>query len=273
MAELRRDPRTGAWSLISAERRRRPTHVGGEPGGGPCALCPGVGEPLELAHGAHGVRVVAHGRPGLRVERQWRAPQGDRAPAVGAHEVLIEGHAHAWSGWAGRRAVRQEHLVQRQARCADLSHDTRLRTFVWVRDHDTGLSPRGVHPHGQLFGLPVPVAPHSPLTEHPRLQVCEAGTARAVVAPAPRGDFALEIAPGSDVADTAQVLWRVLVALDVALAAPPVSCAWSSASHGLPGLIQVRPWLASPSALDLVDFGFATWGPEEAAALLRDALP
>ena len=241
--------------------------------GGLCALCPGVGDPLELARGGHGVRVVAHGLPALRVERQWRAPQGDRAPAVGAHEVLIEGGEHRWRGWSGRRAVLEEHLVQLEARCADLARDTRLRTFLWVRDQGTGLGPEGVHPHGQLFGLPVELAPQRPLVDQPRLEVCAIGTARAVVAPAPSVDFALEITPGVEVADTAEVLWQVLVALERALAGPPVSCAWTRASRGLPGVIRVQPWLGSPSALDLVGLGFGTWGPEEAAARLREALP
>ncbi len=228
---------------------------------------------MVLATGEHGTRVVAHGQPGLRVERTWRPPQADRAPAVGAHEVVVEGAAHAGTPWAERRALLTEHLTLVEARWADLVQDRRLQTLVWVRDHLTGLCPPGAHPHGQLFALPVRAAPLAVAPDQPGLVLARAGSARAAMAPAPSVDFEVEVVPGATPRETAEVLWRSLVALERQLGAPPLSCGWVRAARGLRGVLQVTPWLVGQSALDRVGVGFGTLGPAEAAETLRAALP
>lgn len=247
--------------------------MGGEPTDGPCALCAGHTPRQSLALGDHGVEVVAHGLPGLRVERAWRDPRGDRAPAVGAHEVIIEGAAHDWQGWSPRLALLREHLRLRDARIDDLLGDVRLASFVWVRDQGTGLAPPGTHPHGQLFALPVAVDATAVPERAPRLVLCEQAGAWAAVATAPSGDFTVDVVAGTDPAATALVLWRVLVALERCLAAPPVSLV-QVRSRGGPGTsLRVRPWLDRPGGLDLVAAGFLSWEPEEAADRVRQALP
>ncbi len=192
---------------------------------------------------------------------------------MGAHEVLIEGDSHTWAGWAPRRALLHEHLVLLEARCQDLAQDARLVSMIWVRDQDTGLAPPGTHPHGQLFALPVPLAGPPVPRPAPDRTLCSAGDARAVVVPAPQRDFQLAVCPGESMSDTAQVLWRTLVAVEQALASPPVSCAWTRPAQGRQGVILVQPWLERPGGLDLVPLGFATWSPSQAAATLRAALP
>jgi hypothetical protein len=187
--------------------------------------------------------------------------------------VVIEGTEHGCTAWSERRDLLRSHLNLLEARFDDLVQDVRLCSFVWVRDHETGLAPPGTHPHGQLFALPV-VLPTVPEPNHDSgLALCSHDGSRAVLVTAPQADFEVRIVPTRDPSSTALVLWRVLVAMERSLAAPPISCAWVRNAEGPLGCIRVRPWLGTPGGLDLVGAGFVTQTPESCAARLRGALP
>src|SRR4030043_2353944 len=112
MSELRKDPVTGRWVIISTERGRRPSDFGVQnhkPKGGFCPFCPGNEDktpPEILAFRQEGsprngpgwsLRVVSNKFPVLRVEGEInREGVGlyDKMSGIGAHEVIIETPNH-----------------------------------------------------------------------------------------------------------------------------------------------------------------------------------
>ena len=113
LPELRRDPITGRWVIISADRARRPTDFIRESvqikGVAMCPFCPGnEGKtPSEvLSYGRNGggkntpgwsLRVVPNKFPALGIEGGLdREGEGlfDRMNGVGAHEVVVETPDH-----------------------------------------------------------------------------------------------------------------------------------------------------------------------------------
>src|SRR3954463_1435600 len=113
MSELRRDPITGRWVIISTERGQRPHDFIREPvklKGGFCPFCEGneaktPTEILAYRPGQNGerdvrgwtVRVIPNKYPALSVEGNLeRQAEGiyDRMNGTGAHEVIIEAPEH-----------------------------------------------------------------------------------------------------------------------------------------------------------------------------------
>src|SRR3954467_5203794 len=113
MPELRRDPVTGRWVIISTERQKRPDDFQFErvtvAGREQCPFCPGhegmtPPEVLAYRHDGSGantpgwdLRVVPNRYPALRVEGTLdREGEGmfDRMSGIGAHEVIIETTDH-----------------------------------------------------------------------------------------------------------------------------------------------------------------------------------
>ncbi|MCJ7495648.1 MAG: galactose-1-phosphate uridylyltransferase, partial [Deltaproteobacteria bacterium] len=112
MSELRKDPVTGRWVIISTERGKRPSDFGNQtrkPQGGFCPFCPGnegKTPPEILAFRQEGsqrngpgwrLRVVSNKFPALRVEGEInREGVGlyDKMSGIGAHEVIIETPNH-----------------------------------------------------------------------------------------------------------------------------------------------------------------------------------
>jgi UDPglucose--hexose-1-phosphate uridylyltransferase len=112
MSELRKDPVTGRWVIISTERARRPSDFvvdKTKPKSGFCPFCPGNEDktpPEILAFRQEGsqpngagwrLRVVANKFPALRVEGNLnREGVGlyDKMSGIGAHEVIIETPNH-----------------------------------------------------------------------------------------------------------------------------------------------------------------------------------
>src|SRR6185312_15856683 len=112
MPELRKDPITGRWVIISSDRAKRPTDYGrGATKAGGQGFCPfcygneGKTPPEILAYRAEGapntpgwtVRVVPNKFPALGIEGDL-ARQGDgvydKMNGIGAHEVIVETPAH-----------------------------------------------------------------------------------------------------------------------------------------------------------------------------------
>jgi UDPglucose--hexose-1-phosphate uridylyltransferase len=182
MPELRRDPITGRWVVLSLEHpiQLSPGRAGLAPGGRAakgaarphsCPLCPGneAHTPPEVyaqrpSHGpaaarnapGWSLRVVPHKFPALMIEGDMDA-RGvglyDRMNGVGAHEVVVETAEH------GRRLhdlseveIEQVLWAYRQ-RIIDLKRDTRFRYILVFRTEGGGgaLS----HAHSQIVALPL----------------------------------------------------------------------------------------------------------------------
>ena len=113
MPELRKDPITGRWVIISTERGKRPMDFLREsviPGDGKnCPFCPGneAKTPNEvLVYGRNGgsantagwsIRVVPNKFPALGIEGNLdKEGEGlfDKMNGIGAHEVIIESPDH-----------------------------------------------------------------------------------------------------------------------------------------------------------------------------------
>ena len=127
MPELRKDPITGRWVIISTERGKRPNEFLRESvtaaNGKNCPFCPGSESktPTEiLVYGRNGgakntpgwkIRVVPNKFPALGIEGDLdREGEGlfDKMNGVGAHEVIIETPEHALTLAESYRSARSK---------------------------------------------------------------------------------------------------------------------------------------------------------------------
>lgn len=174
MPELRKDPITGRWVIIAAERAMRPSDFIRDhaiPTGGKfCPFCPGhetKTPPEVLAYRPGGgranepgwtLRVVPNKFPALRVEGELNR-QGDgiydRMNGVGAHEVVIETPDHMHTlGELTEKQVEDIFWALRD-RIIDLRRDTRLRYIIVFKNHGSSAGATLEHSHSQLIALPV----------------------------------------------------------------------------------------------------------------------
>lgn len=167
MRELRRDPTTGDWLVLSTERMVRPPHlVVSEPSPvdpADCPLCPGnegaTGQDITRLErgGRWSVRVVPNRLPSLRPElgldRRGFGPY-DKVSGVGAHEVIVESREHV-PVWEQEPRQLVDALRVARDRVRDLAHDTRFRYISWFRDHRAAAGASLHHPHSQVVALPV----------------------------------------------------------------------------------------------------------------------
>lgn len=170
MPELRKDPITGRWVVISTERSKRPgeflrEHVVPRGARGDCPFCPGheARTPPEILayrdqRGEWQLRVVPNKFPALRVEGDLgRAGDGlyDKMNGVGAHEVIIESRDHCIS-LAELPEKRVEDLFWAvRDRMLDLKRDQRLRSILVFKNHGAAAGASLEHTHSQLIALPV----------------------------------------------------------------------------------------------------------------------
>ena len=173
MPELRKDPVTGRWVIISTDRAKRPSDFirssVAPKGGHFCPFCPGhedktppqllVFRTPEFA-GSTGwsLRVVPNKFPVLRVEGAIdRQGEGlyDRMTGVGAHEVIIESPDHMASlSNMDERQVADVFWAFRD-RVIDLKKDKRLQYVLIFKNHGEAAGASIEHPHSQLIALPV----------------------------------------------------------------------------------------------------------------------
>ncbi len=174
MPELRKDPITGRWVIISTERRKRPSafrleHVAPSTGI-VCPFCEGNEEytPREvLSYRRNGaaangpgwdVRVVPNKFPALQVEGGLdRQGEGlfDKMNGIGAHEVIIETPQHD-ATLATLPAVAVERILWAyRERVLDLRQDRRFRYILIFKNHGAAAGASLDHPHSQLIALPV----------------------------------------------------------------------------------------------------------------------
>jgi UDPglucose--hexose-1-phosphate uridylyltransferase len=174
LPELRKDPITGRWVIISTDRARRPSDFVREPvqirGNGFCPFCYGnetKTPPEVLAYGRNGsvantpgwsVRVVPNKFPALGIEGDLsREGEGlfDRMNGIGAHEVIIETPDHRSTlAMLPDQAV-ESVLHAYRDRVLDLKNDRRFRYILIFKNHGEAAGASLEHTHSQLIALPI----------------------------------------------------------------------------------------------------------------------
>jgi UDPglucose--hexose-1-phosphate uridylyltransferase len=172
--ELRKDPITGRWVIISTERARRPTDFSHEStaplGGGFCPFCYGNESktpPEILAYRANGggpntpgwsVRVVPNKFPALGIEGPLlRQGDGifDKMSGIGAHEVIIETPEHHTTLAMQSEKGIEDVLWAFRDRMLDLKKDSRFRYVLVFKNHGVAAGASLEHSHSQLIALPI----------------------------------------------------------------------------------------------------------------------
>jgi len=174
LPELRKDPITGRWVIISTERGKRPTDFVRESveikGTGFCPFCYGSEAktpPEVLAYGRNGtganqpgwsVRVVPNKFPALGIEGDLdRQGEGlfDRMNGVGAHEVIVETPDHNRTLATVNDQRVEEVLWSYRDRMLDLKNDRRFRYILIFKNHGEAAGASLEHTHSQLIALPI----------------------------------------------------------------------------------------------------------------------
>jgi UDPglucose--hexose-1-phosphate uridylyltransferase len=174
MPELRKDPITEGWVIISTERARRPSDfiresVPTKSSGRFCPFCPGNESktpPEVLAYRSGSgpnqpgwsLRVVPNKFPVLGIEGDLdREGEGmfDRMQGIGAHEVVIETPDHALSMTDLTEKAVEQVLWAFRARVLDLRNDKRLRYVLLFKNQGEAAGATLEHTHSQLIALPV----------------------------------------------------------------------------------------------------------------------
>jgi UDPglucose--hexose-1-phosphate uridylyltransferase len=171
--ELRKDPITGRWVIISTERRKRPSAFRLEQvcplPDAVCPFCEGHEHytPKEVlsyrrSGGPNGpgwdVRVVPNMFPALQVEGNLdRQGEGlfDKMNGVGAHEVIIETPDHNASLATMPASGVERVLWAYRERVLDLKQDKRFRYILIFKNHGEAAGASLDHSHSQLIALPV----------------------------------------------------------------------------------------------------------------------
>jgi UDPglucose--hexose-1-phosphate uridylyltransferase len=171
--ELRKDPITARWVIISTERLKRPSAFQLEQfvptGNDVCPFCEGHEQytPKEVlsyrrSGGPNGpgwdVRVVPNKFPALEVEGNIdRQGEGlfDKMNGVGAHEVIIETPDHSESLATMPASGVERVLWAYRERVLDLKQDKRFRYILIFKNHGAAAGASLDHSHSQLIALPV----------------------------------------------------------------------------------------------------------------------
>jgi UDPglucose--hexose-1-phosphate uridylyltransferase len=174
VAELRKDPVTGRWVIISTDRQKRPNDFrlekSASTGREHCPFCPGreaMTPPEILSYRQNGgapntpgwdLRVVPNKYPALQVEGTIdREGEGifDRMNGIGAHEVIIETPDHDRSLALMSEPELERVLWAYRERMVDLKQDHRLRYILVFKNHGAAAGATLEHPHSQLIALPI----------------------------------------------------------------------------------------------------------------------
>ena len=173
MPELRKDPITGRWVIIAAERGKRPTDFAKfsvQTTDGFCPFCYGNEShtpPEILSYRTDGgvsnspgwmLRVVPNKFPALGIEGELnRQGEGlfDKMNGIGAHEVIIETpDHHASLATLSEQAVEDVFWAFRD-RMLDLKKDRRFRYILIFKNHGEPAGASLEHSHSQLIALPI----------------------------------------------------------------------------------------------------------------------
>jgi UDPglucose--hexose-1-phosphate uridylyltransferase len=174
MPELRKDPISGRWVIISVERGKRPTDFASPSqkrrAGGFCPFCPGnehtappeiiAFRPASTPPNTPGwtLRVVPNKFPALQVQGDLnKKGEGvfDKMNAVGAHEVIIETPEHQVSlATMSQRAV-EDVFWACFFRLTDLKKDIRFKYVLIFKNEGEVAGASLEHTHTQLIALPI----------------------------------------------------------------------------------------------------------------------
>ncbi len=169
MAELRREPVTRMWVVVTNDHPKgpsdylpfKPPYRVREPEG-PCPFCPGnegMTPPeifsLRRDKGRWLVRVVPNKSPFFHIEGDYdRRPEGmyDIMEAIGAHEIVVETPDHGQNLATMEPGHIEKILLAYRERLIDLEKDERFQQFLILKNHP-GIFNR--HPHSHLMAMPV----------------------------------------------------------------------------------------------------------------------
>lgn len=173
MPELRKDPITGRWVIISTGRENRPSSYGKytvERKGGFCPFCEGNEEhtpPEILAYRTNGsernksgwtLRIVPNKYPALQIEGELsREGEGmfDKMNGIGAHEVIVETPQHDVSLADMTHEQITNLFWAYRDRVLDLKRDSRFRYILLFRNQGEPAGATMEHSHSQLIALPI----------------------------------------------------------------------------------------------------------------------
>jgi len=169
MAELRREPVTRMWVVVTTDHPKGPSdYLPFKPPyrvqevEGPCPFCPGNEKmtpqetySLRRDGGRWSVRVVPNKFPFFHIEGDYdRRPEGmyDVMEAIGAHEIVVEAPDHDQS-LATMEPMQIEKILRAyRERLTDLEKDQRFQQFLILKNYP-GIFNR--HPHSHILAMPV----------------------------------------------------------------------------------------------------------------------
>jgi len=172
MPELRKDPITGRWVIISSDRGKRPAEFAEQrtkKRGGFCPFCAGNERttPHEILAYRDGgqpndsgwrLRVVPNKFPALQIEGDLNK-QGegifDKMNGLGAHEVIIESPDHNASLASLPARAMEEVLSAYRDRMEDLKKDRRFQYPLIFKNEGLTAGATLEHTHSQLIALPI----------------------------------------------------------------------------------------------------------------------
>ncbi|MCC7430933.1 galactose-1-phosphate uridylyltransferase [bacterium] len=173
-SELRKDPFSDGWIIVSPERSKKPTDFIQKTqelqnSGKKCPFCPGnedetsveirsVGRPQNGSKSEWDLRVVANRFPALKIENSLVLKNLNRVHnqigGVGAHEVIIESTKHDGELWSFSDEERYKILEVYRERVEDLYRDKRFVYVQIFRNFGEIAGASLVHPHSQLIAVP-----------------------------------------------------------------------------------------------------------------------
>ncbi len=170
MAELRREPVTGMWVVVTNDDPKGPADYlsfkppfGRRETEGPCPFCPGNEgmTPQETfsskQEGGSGwsVRVIPNKFPFFHIEGTFdRRPEGmyDVMEAIGAHEIVVEAPEHDQNLATLDPKQIGQILLAYKGRLIELGKDRRFEQFLILKNYP-GIFNR--HPHSHILAMPV----------------------------------------------------------------------------------------------------------------------
>ncbi|MFH0926769.1 MAG: galactose-1-phosphate uridylyltransferase [bacterium] len=173
MSELRKDPITGRWVIISSERGKKPSSFvtpKEEKTGGFCPFCSGNENktPPEIFakrkegtssnQGGWTLRIVANKFPALKIEGDLnRRGEGifDKMNGIGAHEVIIETPNHGLTMADLSNEEIEDIIRAYKFRIEDLKKDPRFKYVMIFKNHGSAAGASLEHTHSQLIALPI----------------------------------------------------------------------------------------------------------------------
>ena len=170
MAELRREPVTRMWVVVTNDHPKgpsdylpfKPPYQPQEETKGGCPFCPGnegttPKETFSLSRegGGWSVRVIPNKFPFFHIEGGFdRRPEGmyDVMDAIGAHEIVVEAPEHKQSYAFMETPQIEKILFAYRERLMDLEKDRRFQQFLILKNYPGVFNH---HPHSHILAMPV----------------------------------------------------------------------------------------------------------------------